>query len=50
MVERLHGMFLRTLKVLQDMRRASPRVVVRRAGQVNVAQQQVNVHAGKGHP
>ena len=48
MVERFHGVFLRTLKLLQDMRRVSPRVVVRRAGQVNVGQHQVNVSGS--HP
>jgi hypothetical protein len=42
-VERLHALFLRAVKALQDMRRKSPRVIVRRAGQVNVADQQVNV-------
>jgi hypothetical protein len=42
MVERWHGIFLRTLGALQDLRRRPP-VVVRRAGQVNIAGQQVNV-------
>jgi hypothetical protein len=40
MVERLHRLYLRTLKALQDQRR-SPHVFVRQASQVNVAQQQV---------
>jgi hypothetical protein len=44
MVERFHGMFLRTLKALRDLRR-TPGVVVQSAGQVNLAQQQVNVSA-----
>jgi hypothetical protein len=42
LVDRFHGMFLRTRHALQRMRRPSP-VVVCRAGQVNVAHQQVNV-------
>jgi hypothetical protein len=47
MVEQLHRLYLRTLKALQDQRR-TPGVVVRRAGQVNVAHQQVNVNAPGG--
>jgi hypothetical protein len=43
MVERLHRMFLRTLKGLQDLRRHSPRLIVQNARQVNVGGQQVNV-------
>jgi len=46
MVERLQGLYLRTLKALRDQRRA-PRVLVRRAGQVNVGHQQLNV-SGRG--
>jgi hypothetical protein len=46
MVERLHRLWLRTLKALQDQRKA-PRVLVRNAGQVNVGQQQLNV-SGRG--
>jgi hypothetical protein len=42
-VERLHRLYLRTLRALQDQRRLGPPVVVRRAGQVNIGQQQVNV-------
>jgi hypothetical protein len=42
MVERCHRLYLRTLKALQDLRRR-PSIVVRRAGQVNIGQQQVNV-------
>jgi hypothetical protein len=42
MVERWHRMFLKTLGALQDLRRRPP-VVVRRAGQVNIAGQQVNL-------
>jgi hypothetical protein len=43
MVERMQRLYLRALKALQDRRRAGPPVVVRRAGQVNVAAQQINV-------
>jgi hypothetical protein len=46
MVERFHGMFLRALKALRELRRQVP-VVVQNAGQVNVGQQQVNVNAGQ---
>jgi hypothetical protein len=42
MVERCHRLYLRTLRALQDLRRRPP-VIVRRAGQVNIGQQQVNV-------
>ena len=44
-VERLHRLYLRTLAALRARGR-SPRVVVRRAGQVNVARQQVNLTCG----
>jgi hypothetical protein len=46
MIERLHGMLLRTLKSLRDLRRGTPRVVVGRAGQVNIAERLVNINAG----
>lgn len=45
MVERLHRLYLRTLEALRAQRR-SPRVLVRQARQVNVAQQQVNFACG----
>jgi hypothetical protein len=45
MVERCHRLYLRSLRALQDQRRLQPLVVVRRSGQVNVAQQQINVAA-----
>jgi hypothetical protein len=45
MVERLHRLWLRTLRALQDQRRLQPPVVVRRAGQVNLAYQKINVAA-----
>jgi hypothetical protein len=43
MVERFHRLLLRTVRALQDLRRPVPPVVVRRAAQVNIGQQQVNV-------
>jgi len=46
MVERLHRLYLRTLEALRSQRR-SPRVVVRQARQVNVAQQQMNLDFGQ---
>jgi hypothetical protein len=48
MVERLHRLYLGTLQALQDQRRLQPPVVVRRAGQVNVAHQQIHVTAAAG--
>jgi hypothetical protein len=45
MVERFHRMYLRSLQALQALRRR-PALVVRSAGQVNIAQQQVNVARG----
>jgi hypothetical protein len=42
MVDRFNRIFLRTLRALRDLRRQEP-VVVRRAGQVNVGHQQINV-------
>jgi len=41
MVERLHGLYLRTLKALQERRR--PAVLVRNARQVNLANQRINL-------
>jgi hypothetical protein len=47
MVERYHRLYLQTLRALQNLRRQGPPVVVRRAGQVNIAaQQQVNLTEG----
>jgi hypothetical protein len=43
MMERCHRMYLRTLRALQDQRRCVQPIIVRRAGQVNIGQQQVNV-------
>jgi len=48
MVELMHNLYLRSLRALQDRRRSSPPVIVRRAGQVNVAAQQVNVCGDRG--
>jgi hypothetical protein len=45
MVERMHGLYLRTLRALQDRRRV-PAVLVRHARQVNLAHQQVNLAPG----
>jgi hypothetical protein len=50
MVERFNRLFLRTLRALRDYRRyTGPPVLVQHAGQVNVAQQQVNVSAAHNH-
>lgn len=46
MMERFNRMFLRTLRALCDMRRHSAPVIVKRGGQMNVAQQQVNLNSG----
>ena len=37
MVDRFNRMYLGSLRMLQDLRRSCPRVVVQQAGQVNVA-------------
>jgi hypothetical protein len=49
MAERFNKICLRTLRVLHDLRRQGPKVVVRSAGQVNVGGQQVNLRNGDGH-
>lgn len=41
--ERFQKGFLRTLRALRDLRRYVPQVVIQNAGQVNVANQQVNL-------
>ena len=46
MVEQFHGMFLRALKAMRELRR-TPGVVVQSTGQVNVGQQQVDINMGK---
>jgi hypothetical protein len=43
MMDRYNPIILRTLRALCDMRRHSGAVIVKKGGQVNVAQQQVNV-------
>jgi hypothetical protein len=43
MAERAHTRFLRTVKMLQEVRRFAPAVYVGHAGQINVGAQQVNV-------
>ena len=43
MAERFHRLFIRGLRTLREHRRHAPQVVVQNAGQVNVAEQQVNV-------
>ena len=43
MVERFQRIFTRTLRALCDLRRRPLVVVVQGAGQVNIAEQQVNV-------
>jgi hypothetical protein len=43
MVERFSRLYLRTHRALLDQRRLAPPVIVRRAGQVNIGAQQVNL-------
>jgi hypothetical protein len=43
MAERAHLRFLKTVKMLTELRRLAPSVYVGHAGQINVGQQQVNV-------
>jgi hypothetical protein len=45
MVDRWNRLFLRTLRQLRDLRRYTPSVVVGNVGQLNIAQQQMNVAA-----
>jgi hypothetical protein len=45
MMDRYNRIFLRTLRALCDMRRHGGPVIVQKGGQMNVAQQQVNVVA-----
>ena len=42
-VDRFNRIFMRALRQLRDLRRYAPAVVVHNAGQVNVAERQVNV-------
>jgi hypothetical protein len=48
MVDRFNRIFLRTLRALRDLHRGPQPVFVQNAGQVNVAQEQVNVAGGGG--
>ena len=43
MVDRFNRILLRTLRALRDLRRYSGPVIVQNGGQLNVANQQVNV-------
>jgi hypothetical protein len=43
MVERFNRIFIRTMRMLKELRRQSPTFVVQNAGQVNVADKQINV-------
>lgn len=43
MAQRAHARFLRTVKMLQDVRRMVANIYVGQAGQVNVGSQQVNI-------
>ena len=45
LAERAHTRFLRTVKMLHELRRLTPTVYVGNAGQINVGHQQVNVTA-----
>ena len=44
MADRFNRIFLRSIRALRDLRRYSPMILVQNAGQVNVAEQQVNVN------
>jgi hypothetical protein len=44
MADRYNRMFLRTLRQMRDLRRYAPPVIVNNGGQVNVANQQLNVN------
>ena len=43
MADRFNRIFLRSIRALRDLRRYSATVIVQNAGNVNVAEQQVNV-------
>jgi hypothetical protein len=45
MVDRFNRIFLRTLRALRDLRRYGPTVIVKKGGQLNVAEQQVNLNS-----
>lgn len=50
MVERLHRLYHATLRTLLSLRRSQSPVIVRRAGQVNVAERQINLAAPEFAP
>jgi hypothetical protein len=50
MAERAHARFLRTVKMLHEIRRMTANVYVSQAGQVNVGSQQVNITATPDEP
>jgi hypothetical protein len=43
MVDRFNRIFVRTLRALGELRRQRPKVIVKKGGQLNVAEKQVNV-------
>lgn len=43
MTDRFNRMFMRTLRALRDLRRYSPAINIQNAGQVNIAEKQVNM-------
>jgi hypothetical protein len=43
MVDRFNRIFMRTLRALKDLRRNAPPLVVQSVGQMNVAEQQINM-------
>ena len=46
MADRFNRLYLRTLRQLRDLRRYSPTVSIRNAGQVSIGGQQLNVAQG----
>jgi hypothetical protein len=47
MIDRFNRIFLRTLRALRDLRRYDPTVIVKKGGQLNVAEQQVIVASNR---
>jgi hypothetical protein len=43
LMDRFNRIFMRTLRMLKDIRRHTATLVVQNAGQVNVADQQINL-------
>src|SRR5262249_4988698 len=50
MMDRYNRVFLRTLRALREMRRHAGPVIVQNGGQVNLAQQQVNLASDPPQP